>query len=211
MLAVSATARADLLLSLPGAGPVSFSAKACAGRNAAAQAMTSGAARGAPAVPFVNSRPPTSLHPCALSLPPLTPQVPAASESQLPRPDALREPTPSGPGSAPLALSAVLGLGALQLARSARQLGLHPLPPWYHQERAVQVRHVVAADLDFSPLVACLFDEPTTCRRLSHAWAHRLTFAIPPPVTSSTLAQSHPRAPPGPPDRFATRVIETWK
>lgn len=62
---------------------------------------------------------------------------------------------PALPGSASLFLSAMLSLGAWQLARSARQFDFGVFPEWYHAGGPLQVGHAIAFDLDFHALPLC--------------------------------------------------------
>jgi len=57
---------------------------------------------------------------------------------------------PGTPSSFALFLSALSGLGAWQLGRSARKFHLSSVPHWYHTGGPVQVGHVSAINPDFT-------------------------------------------------------------
>ena len=70
---------------------------------------------------------------------------------------------PPAPESALLAMSGLLSLGAIQLGRNVRKLGLGTLPvEWYHDGGPAQVGHSTPFDLEagFSALPVCFFAEP---------------------------------------------------
>ena len=67
---------------------------------------------------------------------------------------------PRTPGSAALLVSALVSVGAWQLARSAKNLHLANLPEWYHSGAPDQIGHAVAFDFDLPAPPRCTFDQP---------------------------------------------------
>ena len=67
---------------------------------------------------------------------------------------------PPPPDNVMLALSGLLSIGAFNLARSYKKLGIGVLPEWYHDAGPAQISHAVPFDLDFSYLPLCCFETP---------------------------------------------------
>jgi hypothetical protein len=103
---------------------------------------------------------------------------------------------PPAPDSAVLALSGLLGLGAVQLGRNVRKLHFGALPEWYH-EGAVQIGHSTPLDLDLgfthAALPACAFTQPT--ERVSVLFGAQWPDAVPCAPQFQPTPES-PRAPP---------------
>jgi hypothetical protein len=57
---------------------------------------------------------------------------------------------PGGPSSVALFLSALTGLGAWRLGRSARSFNLASVPDWYHTGGSIQVGHITALNPDLT-------------------------------------------------------------
>lgn len=95
-----------------------------------------------------------------------------------------------------LALSAFLAFGALQLACGARFLHAADVPTWYHLDHGSgQVGHRVALDPRFEILSPLLLDEPAG-PRLSAVWGDKLILRDKCPSSTAYLILSNPRAPP---------------
>lgn len=70
-------------------------------------------------------------------------------------------------GSGQLLLSAFLAAGCFQITRHRHDFKLMSLPQWYHSDGPAQVGHAVAFDLQYAPLVVCIFNEPASKLLLS--------------------------------------------
>ena len=99
-----------------------------------------------------------------------------------------------GPGSVALFFSALSGLGAWQLGRSARKFNLASVPDWYHAGGRIQVGHVTAINPDLTaPATISICDllaEQSMQLLLRRAVPLRLRSQC------STPALATPRAPP---------------
>ena len=71
------------------------------------------------------------------------------------------EQLPAEHSSMVLFLSALGGLGAWQLGRSAKKFHFGAVPEWYHPGGVRQVGHSVAIDLEFDTMTVCLAIEQT--------------------------------------------------
>lgn len=109
------------------------------------------------------------------------------------QPPAVRS-LPPAPGSLTLFLSALGGMGAWQLGRSARRFHLGFIPDWYHTGGPVQVGHVSAINPDLTaPAVINLFHEPAGEQPLRLLLRRALPLRF---RTQCTPALATPRAPP---------------
>ena len=103
---------------------------------------------------------------------------------------------PELPGSASLFLTAMLSLGAWQLARSVRQFDFGAFPDWYHCDGPLQVGHAVAFDLNFHALPLC-FIAVSAEQSGASVLCYRVGREERTPCTQrSHLRASTPRAPP---------------
>jgi hypothetical protein len=93
-------------------------------------------------------------------------------------------------------LSAMLSLGCVGLACSARPVNLSSLPDWYHTHAPAQIGHTTPfpLELGFVGVVACVFDTPCNVRPLRSSW---LMLAQPfAPAEQPIASNEAPRGPP---------------
>lgn len=100
---------------------------------------------------------------------------------------------PPLPGSAELFLSALMGVGAWQLARQSRDIRFGPWPAWYQTGEPIQVRHMFAFDVRFvtaplrtmqaeaTPIPQSCFQMRSDRPRLLSEWAGSVVGARAPP------------------------------
>jgi hypothetical protein len=100
---------------------------------------------------------------------------------------------PPAPSSTALFFSAMLSLGAWQLARSSRDLHLGPMPEWYHSGGPAQIGHTTIFDFEYSAVALCVFDEPIPAPVLSQ-WLAR--ESRPRVLDQHILSKADPRGPP---------------
>lgn len=98
------------------------------------------------------------------------------------------------PSSANLLLSAALTMGAWQVVRSTRYLHLSVLPEWYHTGGPGQIGHAVAIDMQFAPATLCVFS--TVVRDTSQVRYRLRDELVSPVLAKPYLIAADPRGPP---------------
>jgi hypothetical protein len=116
-----------------------------------------------------------------------------ASSSGDPRVNNITE-IPTTPGGAALVISGLLMVGGARAGRMARGVHLVPIPDWYHDGAALQVRHAVVMDLNASFLPDRVFEQPVAERPVLRGRLEEAVACIPPQRCS--LACEAPRGPP---------------
>lgn len=100
---------------------------------------------------------------------------------------------PPAPSSMALFFSAMLSLGAWQLARSSRDLHLGPMPEWYHSGAPAQIGHTTVFNFEYSAVALCVFDEPAPAPVLSQRIARESRPRV---LDQHILSKADPRGPP---------------
>lgn len=102
---------------------------------------------------------------------------------------------PPAPSSLKLILSGLVSLGAVQLARSMRQVHFAALPEWYHTACPDRVGIAVPLELDHATPPLCVFDRPVAePDRATHP--RPVCVAVWQPVYETVLTLTAPRSPP---------------
>lgn len=102
---------------------------------------------------------------------------------------------PPAPSSLKLILSGLVSLGAVQLARSMRQVHLADLPEWYHTACPERIGDAVPLDLDHTTPPLCLFERPAIEPDRSLRPRPVLVAAWQ-PVSQTVVTLTAPRSPP---------------
>ncbi len=103
---------------------------------------------------------------------------------------------PDSPGSASLALSGLLTLGAYGVLRSARHMHLAAPPQWYHDGGPLQIGHAVAYEFGPQVLPVCWYQLTASAIDLARTPHRPSGDGVRRPRSQQAVQPQAPRAPP---------------